>query len=136
MLACGEHRVWISFPPRVTRHFGSLGQAHAWRSLRAGDLMPCSHSKSPSDKTQSKLAITLANNKVCHGSRSQKRHNTPEILPTSFLPTLYLLTQTLTLKAITSKYAPISLDAGRNDRQYPALTPARIRAVLPPVTCS
>lgn len=136
MMACGKHRVGQSFAPRVARHFGFLGQVHAWRSLRAGGLVTCSHPKSPSHKNQSKVAATLGNNKVCNGSRSQKRHNTPEILPISFPPALYLLTQTLILKAITSKHAPVLLDAGRSVPQHPALSLARTRAALPPFTCS
>lgn len=136
MLACGEHRVGHRFPPRVTRHFGSLGQVRAWRSLRAGHRVACSHPKSPSDKNQSKLAPALGDNKVCNGSRSQKRHNAPEILPSSFPPTLYFLTQTPIPKAITSKHAPILLDGGRSVPQHPALTLARTRGALPPFTCS
>lgn len=76
-----------------------------------GDLVACSHPKSPSDKIQSKLAVTFNNNKASNGSKSQRRGNTPEILLFSFLPTLYLLTQTFILKAMTSKHALILLDA-------------------------
>lgn len=80
-----------SFTLRVTRHFVCLG----WRSLRAGGLVACSHPKSPSDKTQSKLAATLGNNKVSNRSKSKKRDGTPEILLSSFPPTRHLLTQAL-----------------------------------------
>lgn len=135
MLACGEYRVGQSFPPRATRHFGFLGQVRAWRSLRAGGLVACFHPKSPSDKNQSKSAGTLGNNKVCNGSRRQKRRNTPEILPISFPSTLYLLTQTLILKGITSKHVLILLDAGRSVPQHPALTLGRTRAALPSFIC-
>lgn len=132
MLVCHGSRAGQSFTPRVTRHFQFLRHVCAWRSLRAGDLVACSHPKSYSDKTQSTLAATHHNNKVSNVSKSRRRDNTPENLLISFPSTLYLLTQTLILKAITSKHASILLDVGRSSPWNQALTLANTRAALPP----
>lgn len=102
-------------------HEGSQHTLDTWiltclMLLRAGGLVACSHMKSPSDKNTQNLAAIPHNNNVCNGSRSNKRHNTPEILPISFPSTIEwnILAQAITLKACS-----ILLDAGRSIPNVP-----------------
>lgn len=91
--------------------------------LRAGGLVACSHTKSPSDKTSQKLAATAHNNNVCYGSRSHKSHNT-EILPISFPSSIEwnILAQAVILKACC-----ILMEVGRSIPQCSAPAWARTR---------